>query len=280
MGAVANLALRSPMRPVVLTIAGIDSLGCSGLHADLRSIESAGGWCAAAISAVTAQNSRGVQRVDPTPAVSLSGQLQAVFEDAPVAAVKTGLLPGVEAVEIVADWAAGRARELPWVVDPVLRSSTGAPLVDEPTVQLLAERVLPRATLVTPNVHELAALSGLAVGDPAGALKASQRLLEQGAGAVLAKGGHFEGAGRGVDQLVLPGRIVPIPHRWIDGAATRGGGCTLAASIATGLALGLDLIEAVGQAVERLVEAIEHGFQPGRGEGAVDAAHRLHESLP
>ncbi len=249
----------------VLTIAGSDSSGGAGIQADLKAIAAQGAYGASVITALTAQNTRGVQSAVEVAPGMIRAQLQAVFEDLDVAAVKTGMLGGRGTVELVAA-EIERRRPEHFVCDPVMRSKNGSPLLADDAVGALADRLLPLAELVTPNVHEARALSGVAVRTVAEAREAGRKILARGSRAVLVKGGHLEEA-PGTDILVsrdgeriFEGGALPARH-------THGTGCTLSAAIAAHLAAGRPLDEAVTRAKEFVTEAIRAGLEVGSGIG-------------
>jgi hydroxymethylpyrimidine kinase / phosphomethylpyrimidine kinase / thiamine-phosphate diphosphorylase len=253
---------------LLLTIAGSDSGGGAGVQADLRTFAALGAFGASVVTAITAQNSQGVRSVWPVPAEQLAAQLEAVLEDYPLDGVKIGMLGSEAAVAAVAE-ALRRYRPPHVTLDPVLASTGGVPLLDAAGQRRLVEELLPHIDLVTPNRYEAAALSGIPVTDDRGAEAAAGWFLEQGARAVLVKGGHRSGAPR--DLLLARGE----PFLWLEGqrietADTHGTGCTLAAAIATRLGQGRSLVQAVRDA-KRLVEAAIRGaVRPGGGRGCLD----------
>ena len=250
------------MRPVVLTIAGSDSSGGAGIQADLKSIEAHGGWAATVITAVTAQGARGVRHIHALPTESVAEQLDAVFDGLAVAGVKTGMLVGAPIVELVARVL--RARSAPIVVcDPVLRSTSGAELLDADGRRALIRDLLPLATLITPNAGEAALLAGIPVDDLAGAERAGRALLDAGARAVLVKGGHLRPSDRAVDLLVEASGVTLLRGDVVDGGEVHGTGCALASAIATLLARGRGLVEAVTLAKQHVAEAMRRGFLQG-----------------
>jgi hydroxymethylpyrimidine/phosphomethylpyrimidine kinase len=254
--------------PTVLTIAGSDSSGGAGIQADLKAISAGGGYGASVITAVTAQNTRGVQdAVDLAPEI-VRAQLAAVFDDLDVAAVKTGMLSSAVLVELVAAELAER-RPPHVVVDPVMISKTGFPLLKDDAVEAVTDKLLPVATLLTPNVHEAQRLAGFEVRSVADAERAGHRLLALGARAALVKGGHLEGA-PATDVLVTEEGTRVIEGRWVDTGHTHGTGCLYSAAIATRLALGLGLEGAIRSAKEYLTEAIRAGFPVGAGVSPPD----------
>lgn len=242
------------MVQTVLTIAGSDSGAGAGVQADARTIEALGGFAVMAITAITAQNLHGVRSWQPVAPRLLAAQLDAVFEDFTVGAVKTGLLPGAAAIRAVRDRLA--KRRLPLVVDPVIGSTTGTRFLSPSAIKTLRAELFPLATLVTPNWPEAALLTGLPVTSLAEAEQAGQRLLEQGCAAVLVKGGH--GTGRQVCDVLVSangGRWLYASER-VATKNTHGTGCTLSAAIATRLAQGDNLPAAVGAARRYLVRVL------------------------
>ena len=257
-------------KPVVLTIAGSDSGGGAGVQADLKTIEAMGGFGTSAITAVTAQNTLGVESTHVLPAAELEAQLDAVLSDFDVRAVKTGMLATTELVETVTDYAA--ELDCPLVVDPVMVAASGDRLLDE-AAEAAYDDLIAEATLVTPNADEAAVLTDVDVGggghpDEAGARLAGQRLLTAGADAALVKGGHVPGE-EILDVLVTPETIETARNPRIDTEATHGSGCTLSSAIATRLAHGEPLLDAVGRSVAFMQRAIRYHHDAGEGPGAV-----------
>ena len=231
------------MRPVVLTIAGSDSSGGAGIQADLRSIEAHGGRAATVITAVTAQGPRGVRHVHALPAAAVAQQLDAVFDELPVAAVKTGMLVGAAIVELVARVL--RERRVRFVVcDPVLAATSGTELLDAAGRRALTRELFPLATLVTPNAVEAARLAAMRVDDLAGAERAGRALLDTGARAVLVKGGHLPPPDRAADLLIEASGVTLLRGIVVESGEVRGTGCVLASAIATLLARGEPLADA------------------------------------
>lgn len=254
------------MRPVVLTLAGSDSSAGAGVQADLRTLQTLGCFGASVVTAVTAQNTRKVVDWQPVDAKLIVAQARAVLEDLPVAALKTGLLGGAETVEAVAS--AVYASNLPLVVDPVVGSTSGARFLDRRGRAALKDLLLPRATLVTPNLPEAEVLTGVAIANESDRLRAAEKLLSTGAYAVLIKGGH----GRGpllTDLLVTSDGV---RTQWgasrIRTKNTHGTGCVLSAAIAAGLARQLALVVAVEQARRFLQTALASGAGDRWGGGA------------
>jgi hydroxymethylpyrimidine/phosphomethylpyrimidine kinase len=252
-------------KPVVLTIAGSDSGGGAGIQADLKTIEATGGFGTSAVTAVTAQNTRGVDSSHVLPVEELEAQLEAVLSDFDVRAAKTGMLATAEVVETVADYAADFA--FPLVVDPVMVAATGDRLLTE-AAETAYEDLIAEATLVTPNADEAAVLTDVEPEEEAGARIAGQRLLAMGADAALVKGGHMPG-NEVLDVLVTPETIETARHPRVDTDATHGSGCTLSAAIATRLARGESLVDAVGRSVDFMERAVRYHHDVGEGPGAV-----------
>ncbi len=253
--------------PGVLTIAGSDSGAGAGVQADARTIHALGGYALTAITAITAQNTRGVQRWAPVASGLLAAQLGSVLDDFPVAAVKTGLLTGPAAIRAVVE-ALARHPGIPLVVDPVLGSTTGTRFLSDAGVRTLRRGLLPRATLVTPNWPEVALLTGRPVRTWAEAEQAGRELLAQCGGAVLVKGGHGPGPACRDCLLLSNGTVRWFSRRRIATRNTHGTGCVLSAAIATGLAHGWNLEEAVCRACEFLQQALLSGKRVRRGAGA------------
>lgn len=262
------------MRPIVLTIAGVDPSGGAGIHADLKAIEASGGYAASAITAIAVQNTLGVRRVHTLAADLVREQLRAVVDDLEVAAVKSGMLGGRESVAVVADLLR-ELRPRSYVLDPVVASGDGFPLLDGPTIELLKQRLAPLATLLTPNVDDVRALTGRSVRSLAEAEQAGRRLLELGCDAVLVKGGHLTGE-TASDVLVSSSGTRAFSSAWVDSRHTHGTGCVYAAAIATRLARGLSLEDAVAGAKALVTESIRHGLALGAGRGPTDPLFRLH----
>ena len=254
--------------PVALTIAGSDPSGGAGLQADLKTFHQLGVYGEAVVTLVTVQNSLGLKRVDVLTADLVAEQIRAVVSDIPPRAAKTGALGNRAVLESVAEAAASFA--FPLVVDPVILSKKGAPLLDEAAQVAFAEILLKRAFLLTPNLHEAAALTGSPVNNVATMLRAAEKLIEMGAANALVKGGHLEGDA--IDVLVTQDGT---PHEFraprIATRHTHGTGCTYSAAITAGLAKGLALTEAVRAAKAFVTAAIR--TNPGLGSGSGPLNH-------
>jgi hydroxymethylpyrimidine/phosphomethylpyrimidine kinase len=264
----------SPVRPpVVLTIAGSDSGGGAGIQADLKTIEAGGAFGTSAITSVTAQNTTGVQGSHLLPTDDIAAQIRAVREDFDVAAVKTGMLATGEVVDLVAE----RAPDLPnLVVDPVMVATSGDRLLAAEAEDAY-DALVAEAALVTPNADEAEVLTGRAIDDPEDAAAAGQELVELGADAALVKGGHVPGDDI-VDVLVTGDAVRTYHHDRVDTGATHGSGCTLSAAIATRLAHGDDLADAVASGIDLLSRAVRYNLDVGEGPGAVHHTVELRDT--
>lgn len=252
----------------VLVIAGSDSGGGAGIQADIKAVMAMGGFAATAVTALTAQNTLGVQGVYPVPPDFIRQQIAAVLDDIGADAIKTGMLGGAETVCAVADELSRLGRGIPVVVDPVMVAKGGAPLLAEAAVAALRERLVPLATLLTPNLPEAEALLGHPVRDPA---EAARALLALGSGAVLLKGGHAEGS-TVRDVLAHPDGVEMFAMQRLETPHTHGTGCTLASAVAAGLAQGMDLVAAVRRARAYVQEAIRTAPGFGHGHGPLNHA--------
>lgn len=252
----------SPSTPVsVLTIAGSDSGGGAGIQADLKAFAAHRVHGLSAIAALTAQNTRGVSAVHVPPISFLQAQLDACFEDFDIHAVKLGMLATAEVIHCVAD-ALEAHRPAHVVLDPVMVATSGAKLLQDDALAALRQRLLPLATLVTPNGPEAALLVGHAVGNGEDAERAANTLLEQGAGAVLLKGGHLQEGARVVDRYFDGVRSETFIHARLAVDA-HGTGCTLASAIAAQLCNGLSLANACQAGIDYVARALQQGYLPG-----------------
>ncbi len=246
----------------ILVIAGSDSSGGAGIQADIKAITCLGGYAMTAVTAVTVQNTLGVSAIHPIPAELVAAQIRACIDDIGVDAVKIGMLGSAETVSAVAEALAGVS--VPIVLDPVMIAKGGASLIDDDAVLALIERLLPLASVITPNTPELAALVATDIEDAADALLAAQELLSQGPRAVLAKGGHLPGDVL-TDWLVTRSGHTAFTGPRLDSRHTHGTGCTLASALACGLGQGLALAAAVERARAFVRQAIARA--PGLGGG-------------
>jgi hydroxymethylpyrimidine/phosphomethylpyrimidine kinase len=252
----------------VLIIAGSDSGGGAGLQADIKTVTMLGGYAATAVTAITVQNTLGVQAVQALSPQIVEAQARAVLEDIGADAFKTGMLGDAAMVAAVADLL-GRFPAIPAVVDPVMMAKGGAALLANEAVAVVRDRLVPCAALLTPNAPEAALLTGLAVADLDDMRRAGEALLALGARAVLMKGGHVPGE-RVIDLLLTADGETGFESERIDTRHTHGTGCTLASACAAGLAQGLTLTEAVARAWAYVQEAIRHAPGFGAGHGPLD----------
>lgn len=253
---------------VALTIAGSDSGGGAGIQADLKTFQRFGVYGTSALTLVTAQNTLGVRRVDLLSPELVVAQIAAVAEDFEVRAAKTGALGSAEIIEAVA--AAVEKHALPnLIVDPVMISKHGDSLLAMGAIEILKVRLFPKASLVTPNLHEAAALLGRAVGSEAEMRDAARAVCDLGAAAALVKGGRLPG-GEAVDLLYDGSEFVRLAAPRIETRHTHGTGCTSSAAIVALLARGETLVDAVREAKEFISRAIASAPGIGRGHGPVD----------
>jgi hydroxymethylpyrimidine/phosphomethylpyrimidine kinase len=260
-----------PAPPRVLAIAGSDSGGGAGIQADLKTMLAMGVHGMTVICAVTAQNSVGVQGYWELPPEAVRAQLDSVLSDIGAQAIKTGMLASAPLVRTVCDALAEVAA--PIVVDPVAVSKHGDSLLSDGTLDAVRERLLPLATVVTPNLYEAELLTGMHITDEAQMLAAAGLIAAMGPQCVLMKGGHLPG--RPVDLLIDGDRVTRFTGARIDTAHTHGTGCTLASAIASRLAIGDDMQAAVRAAKDYVTGAISAGFPLGAGIGPVDHGWRL-----
>jgi len=252
--------------PRVVTIAGSDSGGGAGIQADLKTMLALGVHGMSVLTAVTAQNSLGVQGFWELPVEAVRAQFDSVVSDIGVDAVKTGMLASAPIVAVVADLV--RGVDVPVVVDPVTVSKHGDSLLHPDAVSAVREQLLPLATVVTPNLYEVTQLTGVTVAGVQDMPAAAAALKALGPRWVLVKGGHLEGE---ATDLLSDG----TSEHWFraprsDNRHTHGTGCTLASAIASYLALGDDVVGAVGRAKDYVTGAVRHGFRLGQGIGPVD----------
>jgi hydroxymethylpyrimidine/phosphomethylpyrimidine kinase len=254
--------------PAALTIAGSDSGGGAGIQADLKTFAALGVYGTSAITTVTAQNTLGVRAVHTLPAGIVTAQIEAIFEDFDVAAVKIGMLANLQIVEAVAG-ALMRHRPRFVVLDPVMIASSGDPLIAPEALSAMKAQLFPLVDCLTPNLSEAAALLGRAVaGDEAGMTEQGRALLALGPRAVLMKGGHLESA-EAVDILITPTGTRRYAGVRSASRNLHGTGCTLSAAIAANIVNGKELEEAVAEAKAFVARAIEagRGLTLGSGPG-------------
>ena len=259
----------APMK-TALSIAGTDPTGGAGLHADLKTFEAHGVYGMGAITAIVAQNTLGVTAVEPASAAIVRAQLDAVFVDIAPDAVKIGMLPNADAIAAVAGalfvW---KARNV--VIDTVMVSSSGHRLLDAGAEQDLVRALFPLARVITPNIPEAEVLTGIAITSRDDMIAAAQALSALTDAAILLKGGHL--ADRADDLLLLDGNASWFSAPRVDTRHTHGTGCTLSAAIASNLALGLSVPEAVARAKAYVTRAILYAPRLGKGNGPL--LHRI-----
>jgi hydroxymethylpyrimidine/phosphomethylpyrimidine kinase len=258
----------SQAAPVALTIAGSDSGGGAGIQADLKTFQRFGVYGTSALTLVTAQNTIGVRRVELLSAELVAQQIAAVAEDFDLRAAKTGALGCTGIIEAVAAAVEEHALPKP-VVDPVMISKHGDPLLDAAAVEVLKARLFPKASLVTPNLHEATALLGRAVGSEQEMRDAARSVCDLGAAAALVKGGHLPGE-EAVDLFYDGSDFVRLAAPRIETPHTHGTGCTYSAAIAALLARGEELTDAIREAKDFISRAIARAPGLGHGQGPVD----------
>jgi len=260
--------------PRVLSIAGSDTSGGAGIQGDLKTMLALGVHGMSVVTALTAQDARGVRSSWPVPVDVVEAQLDAVLAGIGVHAVKTGMLATAATVTAVST--ALSRYDVPIVVDPVVRATSGAELLDDAGLAALAAELLPLATVVTPNLAEVALLTGVVVVDEAGLARAGDAVLELGPRWVLVTGGHLDAAAvdlltDGSERHLLRAARLPSRH-------THGTGCALASALAAQLALGCDVPAAARAAKAYVTGAIAHGFPLGSGPGLLDHGWRWREA--
>jgi len=264
----------------VLIVAGSDPSGGAGIQADIKTVTALGGYAAAAITALTIQDTKGVTGVMPIPADFVADQMKAVLADIGADCIKTGMLYDTATIHAVADVIIEDAHSAALIVDPVMMATSGDALVQSGAIDLLKVRMFPLATLVTPNIIEASLLTGIEIKGISDMIKAGEVMLAAGAEAVLVKGGHLSG-NRLADILISPdGAPIIIESHRISTRHTHGTGCTLASAVAALLAQGLPLEQAFRQAHDYVRRAIElaPGFGKGHGPlGHAAAASFLHD---
>lgn len=263
------------MRPQVLTIAGSDSGGGAGIQADLKTFQELGVFGTSVLTAVTAQNTRGVHGVEAVSPELVTQQLDAIGSDFTIAACKTGMLFDAARIEVVAD---GVRRHVfnTLVVDPVMIAKGGASLLQDSAVQALKTSLLPLATVVTPNVPEAEVLTGMTIRTFEDRIKAAEQMLAYGVRAVILKGGHLEGESA-EDLIVTESETFILSAPRIQTSDTHGTGCTFSAALTAELAKGCSILEATVTAKQFIQSAITHGLEIGAGHGPTNHwAYAMH----
>ncbi|HTT32699.1 MAG TPA: bifunctional hydroxymethylpyrimidine kinase/phosphomethylpyrimidine kinase [Methylomirabilota bacterium] len=259
-----------PAPPILLTIAGFDPSCGAGTAADLKTFAAHGCYGVAAITSLTVQNTQGVETVHHTPSAELRAQLDALANDCEIAAVKIGMLGNRANAVAVAEFL--DAHKFVHVVhDPVMKSSSGAELLDASGIKFLATELLKRSSVITPNVPEAEVLTGLTIKEVSDMEAAARKIVEMGARAVILKGGHME---RAVDVLFDGNEVVQLTGDKVKSDQMHGTGCTFASAITAQLAVGRSLFEATTLAKAYVTKAIEKGYPIGKGRIPLDHFYR------
>ena len=259
-------------RPKAMTIAGSDSGGGAGVQADLKTFAALGVYGASTLTAITAQNTVGVTAVHEIPTDVIRAQIDAVLTDIGADAVKTGMLSSSAIIECVSD-ALEHWGVTALVVDPVMVAKSGDSLLQEEAVGALRSRLLPLASVVTPNIPEAEVLTGMNISSDADVRNAARAIVGMGVKAVVVKGGHREGPA--TDLFFDGSEFHEFTTPRINTQNTHGTGCTFASAVAAGLAKGLPVVDAVGAAKEYVTEAIRHSFPIGQGHGPLSHLWQL-----
>jgi len=266
--------------PVVLTVAGFDPSSGAGITADIKTIAAHGCYGVAGLTALTVQSTAGVRRIEPVRPQFLTWTLEELASDVEIAAVHIGMLASEEVVDAVAAFLTAR-RPPNVVLDPILRSSSGTELLNGKGIQALVRKLLPLATIATPNVDEAAFLTELPVGNLEQMAEAARKLHSMGAAAVVVTGGHLEqpiDVFSMVDACGMQQQVFEGEHQ--DSRSTHGTGCAFATAIACQLARGRDLVEAVRLAKKYVAVAIGNAYSLGRGIGPVNHLYGMPPSAP
>jgi hydroxymethylpyrimidine/phosphomethylpyrimidine kinase len=260
------------MKGRVLIIAGSDSGGGAGIQADIKTVTALGGFAMTAITALTAQNTQGVHGIHDVPADFVAAQMRAVLGDLGADCIKIGMLHRADVIESVVDLLHEHAPGVPIVADPVMIAKGGASLLASEAEGALKFRLLPAATLITPNIPEAEVLTGMVIRTRDDMARAAEALLAMGPGAVLVKGGHLDDAAKVCDLLVTRQGHETFEADRIDTQNTHGTGCTLASAIACGIAQGVGVSDAVRRAQAYVIAAIRNNPGYGTGHGPLNHA--------
>ncbi len=248
----------------VLIIAGSDPSGGAGIQGDIKTVTVLGGYAEAAITALTAQNTKGVFGICDVPPEFVGQQITLVLEDLGADAIKTGMLHSAPVIEVIADTIAPYAKKIPYVLDPVMFAKGGAPLLQAEALDALKTKLIPLARIITPNIPEAEHLAGMKILSAEDMLNAAELILALGCKAVLLKGGHMEGD-RITDILAFKGGHETFTGTRLYTKHTHGTGCTLASAIATGFAQGMSLHDSVARARELVMKAFPAQWDPKLG---------------
>lgn len=261
--------------PKILAIAGSDSCGGAGIEADLKTCSALGVYGAAAVTSVTAQNTQGVRAIHDVPAAVVAQQIDAVIEDIASDAVKSGMLSNVEIIEAVADRLAHYGVAA-YVLDPVMVSESGHPLLDPSAGDTLIKDLIPLSLIVTPNIAEAQALTGIAIESENALREAAKAVLDLGPRFVLVKGGHMPGE-QAIDLFYDGADFVEFSAPRVETKNTHGTGCTLSAAIAAYLARGHEVVEAIRLSKNFVIGALAHSFDIGTGPGPLNHFWNTHK---
>lgn len=255
------------MTKKILTIAGSDSSGGAGIQADIKTISALGGYALSVICSVTAQNTKGVFAIHDIPPENVGSQLDAVFDDIHIDAVKIGMVSNAAIANVIADKLTTHAPKIV-VCDPVMVSTSGCPLIKEDAKAVVIDRLFPLSTLITPNIPEAESITGIKIEDESSLEKALYILGDLGCENVLIKGGHLEDAP--IDTLLCGEDIYKFSSKRVNTKNTHGTGCTLSSAIATFMAKGDNVDLAVAKAKDYLTYALERSYTVGQGHGPVN----------
>jgi hydroxymethylpyrimidine/phosphomethylpyrimidine kinase len=256
----------------VLVVAGSDSGAGAGIQADIKTIAALGGYATTAVTAITAQDTRGVHDIMRVPPALVRRQMEVVLDDIGADCIKTGMLHDATILAAVVEVVTAKAATIPLVVDPVLVASDGTRLMDEDALAILRQRLIPLTTMLTPNAPEAAVLTGFAVDDLDAMQRAAEALVGMGAASVLVKGGHVDGDT--VRDVFFDGRAATVlASARIVTRHTHGTGCTLASAVAVSLAQGMTPVAAIRRARAYLAAALETAPGLGAGHGPMNHMH-------
>lgn len=256
----------------VLTIAGSDSSGGAGIQADIKTIAAHKMYAMSAITALTAQNTTGVYGIMEAAPAFVGLQLDCIFTDIYPDSVKIGMVSGTEIIEVIAEKLIQyKAQNI--VIDPVMVSTSGSRLLSDSAADTLITRLLPLGTVITPNIPEAEALSGLTIDNEGDMLRAAQQISRHFPGAILVKGGHF--VSDATDLLYENGEAAWFRGERVENPNTHGTGCTLSSAIACGLAAGCTLRESIKNAKEYLTGALKDGLDLGKGSGPLNHMYKI-----
>jgi hydroxymethylpyrimidine/phosphomethylpyrimidine kinase len=256
--------MKTPMiERAVLTIAGSDSCGGSGIQADMNTFSAFGVYGASVVTAVTARNTIDTQAVEPVSDQMIVDQMESVLEDLPICAIKTGMLPSVPGIAVLGEMLEQQNPRIPMVVDPVVIEPKGKELTGDTALEAVENHLFPLATVITPNREEAEVLTGMSIGSMRDMEMSARELLKRGSRAVFLKGGQFDGK-EIIDILMTPDELFTFPHAAFKGRF-HGTGCALSSAVAAGLALEKSIETAVGEAVEYVQVCLENSIAPVKG---------------